>query len=78
MFAKGFLSASRSLITLLPTIPQHKLDQTKEHVLCQYKKQQVKTNKNLKNHCLNQTQEVHYVVKSSRYIYHKTVKTKKC
>ena len=31
MFAKGFLSARLSLVTLRPIIPQHKLDHTKEH-----------------------------------------------
>ena len=36
MFTKGFLSAGLSLVTLLPLIPQNKLNQTKEHVLWQY------------------------------------------
>ena len=36
IFTKGFLSALLSLVTLLPIIPQHKLDQAKEYVLWQY------------------------------------------
>ena len=32
MFTKGFLSASLCLVTLPSIVPQHKLDQTKEHV----------------------------------------------
>ena len=36
MFTKGFLSASLCLVTLPSIVPQHKLDQTKEHVLWQY------------------------------------------
>ena len=36
MLVKGYLSAWLSLATLVPIITQHKLNQTKEHVLWQY------------------------------------------
>ena len=36
MFTKSFLSASLCLVTLPSIVRQHKLDQTKEHVLWQY------------------------------------------
>ena len=43
-FTKGFLIAWLSLVTLLPIILQHDLEQTKKHLLWQYittsKKQQ--------------------------------------
>ena len=62
MFTKGFLSAWLSLVTLLPIIPQHKLDQTKEHLLWQYittsQKHKQKKNKKKTKDSLNQTQEV--------------------
>ena len=59
MFIKGFLCAWLPLVTLIPIIPQHKLGQTKGHLLWAYITTSQKQQKSLKkSRYLNQTQEV--------------------